>query len=249
MNSWLGLPIEASTHAAQIDQMTALTHWLMLFLFVGWGIFFIYTLIRFNRKANPVADYAGVTSHNSNYLEIGVAAVEAVLLIGFAIPAWSARVNAFPPEEQATAVRVVAKQFEWHVHYPGPDRQFGRRDIKLITPSNTIGLDRSDPAAKDDIVAINQLNLPVDKQVLVHLTTLDVIHSFGLLEMRVKQDAIPGLEIPVWFVPNRVGAYEIACSQLCGLGHYRMRGAVNIMNDADFQKWQADELALLAETQ
>jgi cytochrome c oxidase subunit 2 len=209
----------------------------------------MYTLVRFRRKANPVADYAGVRSHTSNYLEIGVAAVEAVLLIGFAIPAWSARVNEFPPEQESTAVRVVAKQFEWHAHYPGPDGQFGRRNITLVSPSNSIGLDRSDPVAKDDFVSINQLNLPVDRQVLVHLTTMDVIHSFGLLEMRVKQDAIPGIEIPVWFVPTRVGAYEIACSQLCGLGHYRMRGAVNILSAGDFEKWQAEELALQAEAQ
>src|SRR5205814_2035160 len=83
-----------------------------------------------------------------------------------------------------------------------------------------------DPDAKDDITTINQLTLPVNRPVLVHLSTKDVIHSFGLYEMRVKQDVIPGLDTPVWFIPNRIGDYEIACSQLCGLGHYRMRGFV-----------------------
>ena len=97
-----------------------------------------------------------------------------------------------------------------------------------MAADNPLGLDRSDPAAKDDITTINQLTLPVDKPVLVHLSTKDVIHSFGLYEMRVKQDAVPGLDMPVWFIPNRIGDYEIACSQLCGLGHYRMRGFVNI---------------------
>jgi cytochrome c oxidase subunit 2 len=226
--------------------MTILTHWLMLFLFVGWGIFFIYVLFRFRAARNPRADYQGVTSHTSSYLEIGVAIVEAVLLIAFAIPAWASRVNQFPTEQDATVVRVTAKQFEWHSHYPGQDGRFGRRDIKLITPGNPLGIDRNDEAAKDDLTTINQLNLPVDKPVLVHLSTQDVIHSFGLLEMRVKQDAIPGAEIPVWFVPTRVGNYEIACSQLCGLGHYRMRGFVSIQTADDFQKWQQEELKAMA---
>ena len=137
-------------------------------------------------------------------------------------------------------VRVVGTQFAWNIQYPGPDGKFGRTDIKLVGSDNPLGLDRSDPAAKDDITTINQLNLPVDRPVLVHLSSMDVIHSFGLYEMRVKQDAIPGIQIPVWFIPNRIGEYEIACSQLCGLGHFRMRGFVNIKTEADFQKWLAD---------
>src|SRR5437667_11208640 len=111
----------------------------------------------------------------------------------------------------------------------------------MVTSDNLIGLDRRDPNAKDDIVTSNQLNLPVDRPVLVHLSSQDVIHSFGLYEMRVKQDVIPGLSIPVWFIPNRIGQYEIACSQLCGLGHFRMRGFVTIQSAADSQKWFADQ--------
>ena len=110
-----------------------------------------------------------------------------------------------------------------------------------VSADNPLGLDRSDPTAKDDITTINQLNLPIDRPVLIHLSTKDVIHSFGLYEMRVKQDAIPGMSIPVWFIPNREGQYEIACSQLCGLGHFRMRGYVTIQSAADFQSWMADQ--------
>ena len=110
-----------------------------------------------------------------------------------------------------------------------------------MSADNPLGLDRSDPDGKDDITTINQLNLPVDRPILVHLSSKDVIHSFGLYEMRVKQDAVPGLDIPVWFVPTRVGEYEIACSQLCGLGHFRMRGFVTVQSAADFSKWMADQ--------
>ena len=189
------------------------------------------------------ADYTGVKSHTSSYLEVSVAIVEAVLLIGFAIPAWATRVNEFPAETDSTIVHVIAKQFEWHIHYPGPDGMFGRKDISLITPTNAIGLDRSDPYAVDDIATINQLNLPVDKPVIVRLTTQDVIHSFAISTLRVKQDAIPGMEIPVWFVPTVAGDYEINCSQLCGLGHYRMRGFVKIQTEEEFEAFLAEEAA------
>jgi cytochrome c oxidase subunit 2 len=245
MQEFLNMPIQASAHAAEIDQMTVLVHWLMAILFVGWGTFFIFALFRFRQGANPKADYHGVRSHVSNYLEIGVAVIEAVLLIGFAIPAWAHRVGEFPPESAATVVHVVGEQFAWNVHYPGPDGRFGRTDISLINPGNPLGLDRTDAAARDDVTTINQLNMPVDKPVLVQLSTKDVIHSFTLLEMRVKQDAIPGLQTPIWFVPTRVGAYEIGCSQLCGLGHYRMRGFVTVQTQAEFDTWLRDELALI----
>ena len=245
MSELLGLPVQASEHAAEIDNMIVLLHWLMAVLFVGWGAFFIYTLIRFRAKANPKADYTGVTSHTSSYLEITVAVVEAVLLVGFAIPAWANRVNEIPPEEEATVVRMIGKQFEWHSHYPGADGRWGRRDLSLITPTNSIGLDRSDPNGADDIVSINQMNLPVDKPVIVYLSSQDVIHSMGIAEMRVKQDAVPGIEIPVWWVPNLIGDFEVNCSQLCGLGHYRMRGFVSIMTQADYENWLAEEAALI----
>ena len=245
MQELLGLPLQASAHAAEIDQMIALLHWLMAILFVGWGIFFIYTLIRFRQSKNPKADYVGVTSHRSSYVEIAVVVVEAVLLIGFAIPVWATRVADFPAEEDATVVRVIARQFEWHIVYPGADGRFGSRSEDLITPTNNIGLDRSDPDGADDIYTVNQLNLPVDKPVFVYLSTVDVIHSFGLSSMRVKQDAIPGMEIPVWWVPTVTGEYEINCSQLCGLGHYRMRGFMNIQTEAEFQSWLDEEAALI----
>jgi len=245
MLQWLGLPVAASAHAGEIDNMLVLVHWLMLVLFVGWGLFFVYVLFRFRRGASPKADYAGAHGKLSKGLEIAIVIIEMVLLIVYAIPAWARRVT-FPEESQATVVRVVGEQFAWNVQYPGRDGKFGRTDIKLISAENPLGLDRTDPNAKDDLTTINQLNLPVDRPVLVHLSTKDVIHSFGLYEMRVKQDAIPGLSIPVWFTPTRVGEYEITCSQLCGLGHFRMRGFVTIQTAADFQKWIADQEKELA---
>jgi cytochrome c oxidase subunit 2 len=256
MTEWLGLPALASAHGGQIDGMIGWVHVFMLFLFVAWGGFFVYCLVRFRRSRNPVAIYTGVTSNVSTYSEIGVVIVEAVLLIGFAIPLWAARVEGLPPENEALVVQVTGEQFAWNIHYPGPDRVFGRTDIKLLDlQTNPLGLDRSDPAAKDDVTTVNQLYLPVNRPIIVRLRSKDVIHSFGVPEFRVKQDAIPGLTIPIWFIPtittadmrtrtgNSAFQYEIACAQLCGLGHARMRGFVTVQGAEEFQKWMDEAVA------
>jgi cytochrome c oxidase subunit 2 len=258
MLNFLGMPAAASAHAGEVDQMMVLVHWLMLVLFVGWGAFFLFVLVRFRKGANPVASYSGAKGKFAKSTEVAVAIVEVALLVFYAIPAWAKRVTNFPGGTDAVIVRVVGEQFAWNVHYPGADGKFGRTDIKLISSDNPLGLDRKDPDAKDDITTINQLNLPVDRPVLVHLSTKDVIHSFGLYEMRIKQDAIPGLDMPVWFIPtvttddmrkklnNPMFEYEIACSQLCGLGHFRMRGYITVQSAADYDKWMADQVKELA---
>ena len=254
MLEFLGMPELASAQGAALDDLMAYIHWLMLILFIGWSALFIYMLVRFHRKRNPVATYRGPESKISKYVEIGVALAEAVLLVAFSIPFWYERVDAFPPEDQAVEVRVVGEQFAWNVHYPGPDGVFGRADASLVDQqTNPLGLDRSDPAAADDVTTINQLHLPVDTPAIIHLSSKDVIHSLMLNEFRVKQDAMPGIEIPVHFVPTvttaamreRTGKddyqYEIACAQLCGLGHYRMRGFVVIDEQEEFEAWLASK--------
>jgi cytochrome c oxidase subunit 2 len=250
MTEWLGMQPLASAHGGQIDNLIGWIHVFMLILFIGWGGFFLYCLTRFRKSRNPVADYTGVTSPWSKYSEIAVAVIEGVLLIAFAIPLWAARIDHVPSASEALIVQVTGEQFAWNIHYAGPDGVFGRTDIKLLDlQSNPLGLDRDDPAAKDDVVTLNQLYLPVNKPVVVRLRSKDVIHSFGVPEMRVKQDAIPGLTIPIWFIPNvttaemrtRLGnpefQYEIACAQLCGLGHARMRGFVTVQTAEEFQTW------------
>lgn len=242
----LGMPVQAAAHAAEIDHMTALVHWLMLVLFIGWGAFFVFVLVRFRKAANPVASYTGAKGKISKGLEIGIAVIEVVLLVFYAIPAWATRVRDFPTDSEAVVVRVTGEQFAWNAHYPGNDGRFGRRDIKLVGADNPLGLDRTDPDAKDDITTTNQLNFPVDRPVLVHLSSKDVIHSFGLPQMRVKQDAIPGIVQPVWFTPTMVGQWDIACSQLCGLGHFRMKGVYAIQIQEAYDAWLKDEAEFLA---
>jgi cytochrome c oxidase subunit 2 len=243
MLEWLRMPVAASAHAGDVDEIMVLVHWLMVVLFVGWGLFFLYVLVRFRRRAHPVASHHGMRGRWSTWLEGGVLAAEVVLLAFFSIPVWSARVDAFPSERESTVVRVVAEQFAWNVHYPGNDGRFGRTDIRLVGPTNPLGLDRTDPAANDDVTTINRLNLPVNRPVIVYLSSKDMVHSFALPQMRVKQDAVPGIAQPVWFTPTQTGAWEIACSQLCGLGHYRMKGFYTIQTPAEFGDWLAEEAA------
>jgi Heme/copper-type cytochrome/quinol oxidases, subunit 2 len=146
MQTFLSMfPAQASTHAAEVDHMTILVHWLMLVLFIGWGCFFLFVLFRFRKGANPKASYTGAHGKFAKSTEVAVALIEIALLIFYAIPAWATRVKAFPAESQAVVVKVVAEQFAWNVQYPGPDGKFGRTDIKLVSADNPLGLDRSDP--------------------------------------------------------------------------------------------------------
>ncbi len=246
---FFGLPPLASAHGHEIDLLIYLIHGLMLVLFIGWGIFFIYTLIRFRKGNNPKANYEGVTNHTSSYIEVAVAVIEALLLIGFSIPFWAKQVNTFPTRTDTMEIRVVAEQFAWNLHYPGPDRKFGKADPKFFDKqSNPLALDRQDPDGKDDVVTINQMYLPIGRPVVIHLTSRDVIHSFSIPAMRVKQDVIPGMSIPMWFTPTKSGQYEIACAQLCGIGHYRMKGFVTVYSQENFDKWLSEQVSANSES-
>jgi len=146
--------------------------------------------------------------------------------------------------EEALQIDVFAQQFAWNVRYPGPDGIFGRVDVSLIDEmSNPMGIDRSDAAAIDDVVVINQFFVPVDRPVEVTLRSRDVIHSLFLPNFRVKQDAVPGMSIPVVFVPTEEGRFEVACTELCGLGHYRMMGFFNVLSQGEFDDWLQQQYA------
>ena len=152
-----GLPLNISVKGPQIDQVNAIVHWLMLILFIGWGLFFIISLIKFRASRNTGADYTGVRSHISSLLEGAVAVVEILVLFGFAFPIWASRVNNVPNPSEAIHIRVIAQQFAWNIHYPGPDGKFGQVKINLVDEQeNPLGLDRNSENASDDFFRINQ---------------------------------------------------------------------------------------------
>ena len=248
ISGWLGLPPDVSTHGAELDYMTGLVHLLMLVLFVGWGAFFIYTVFRFRASKNPTASYKGATGHLSTYQEGAVVLAEVILLFVFAIPAWAVIKNDFPAASEAMEIHVVGEQFAWNFHHAGPDGQFGRRSIDLVdTATNPLGLDLNDPAGQDDIITVNEMHIPVNTPIIVNISSKDVIHSFSLPNLRVKQDAIPGLTIPVWFEANGTGRFDIGCAQLCGLGHYRMHGWLTVHTQQEYNDWVQNYLQELEE--
>ena len=248
INEILGQPPNASEHGFQIDHILEFSHWFMAALFVGWSAFFAYVLIRFRKGRHPVADHEGVKTGISTHLEFAVVLIEAVLLIGFAIPLWAKFANDFPDAKDAILVHAVGQQFNWNFHLPGPDGQFGKRDINLVSNSNPLGLDSANDAAKDDLIVLGELHVPVDRSVIIELSSKDVIHNFALPHMRAAQDAIPGQIIPMWFRPIKTGSYEVVCGQLCGLGHYSMKGMLVVDTPADYQAWLKERAELAGTT-
>ena len=239
------LPAAASDHAGALDAVLTSVHLHMALIFVLWLAVFVFALVRFRGGANPTARQEGVRGMWPA-IAIGlIIAGDVIILVTQALPAWAARNEPPPPGLQPVEIHVTAEQFAWNIHYPGPDRLFGRTRPELISASNPLGIDREDAAAKDDIGLLNVLMLPVNRPAVIQLTSRDVIHSFTLNEMRVKQDAAPGMTARVWFTPIKTGDWEIACSQLCGLGHYRMRGEYHVLDQPAWETWLAAEVARL----
>jgi cytochrome c oxidase subunit 2 len=220
----LFMPELASANGKEVDALMVYIHWLMIALFIGWTLYFLYALWRFNARRSPKADYDGSKSHLPKGIEIGVVVAEAVLLVGVGIPIWAKNVEQFPKPEDSTVIQIMAQQFAWNARYPGSDGKFGRQDMKLISNDNVFGVDPADPAGKDDVQVLNEIHVVVNKPVLIYLSSKDVIHSLKLVAMRLTQDAIPGLRIPCTFTPTKAGRYQIECAQLCGNGHAAMAG-------------------------
>jgi cytochrome c oxidase subunit 2 len=169
-----------------------------------------------------------------------IAALAEIGVLAKGLPVWEMVYGAAPPD--SLVVEVTAQQFEWIVRYPGKDGVFGRARPDLVSGNeNPAGLDRDDPAARDDIVARGALHLPVGRAVVARLQARDVLHSFSIPAFRVKQDVVPGMVIPTKFVPTIVGSYEIACAELCGAAHYRMRGRVIVESPEAYAAWLSSQ--------
>ncbi len=238
MMKLLGLPILSSQHGDDVDKLILYLHVLMIALFVGWTAYFFYAIWRFRASRNAKADYVGVTNHASSYIEVAVAIAEGILLFALAVPLWSKAASAFPDPAQSTVLRIIGQQFNWTARYPGPDGVFGRSSLELVSGDNPMGLDKTDPAGKDDIISTGgDIAVPKGKPVIANISSLDVIHSFKVTPLRVTQDANPGMSIPIHFVPTRAGTNFIQCSQLCGTGHYNMQGLFKVLEPPDFDAW------------
>jgi cytochrome c oxidase subunit 2 len=229
-------PTLASEHGGRIDS-------LFMAVLVVSGIAFVlvqgalgYFVARYGENGRERAAYWHDNPKAEAFLLI-LTAVVLTILVFMGQRVWASIYFSNEPAN-ATIVQITGEQFFWNFHYAGPDGQFGRTDTKLITSTNSIGLDRNDPAAKDDVLSQGIMHAPVGKPVRVRLRSKDVIHSFFLPNFRIKQDAVPGMGIEVWFTPTKAGQYEVACAELCGLGHYRMKAALTVDESEDaFNKW------------
>lgn len=210
------LPEDVSEHGHTIDHLFFFITGLTAVVFVGTEVAMFWFIWKYDRKVNfnPIK-----FTHGSHTLEVVWTIVPAATLLFIAIyqmNAW-AQVKLYSHMPRiAPTVEVAARQFEWRLRYPGKDGQIG-------TP--------------DDLHLVNDLHLPVNEDILVELKSMDVLHSFFLPQMRVKQDAVPGMRIPVWFRATKEGTYDLVCAELCGWGHYKMKGRLTIESRAKFDEW------------
>ena len=212
INVWL--PRDVSSHGYEIDS-------LFYFILVLTGIVFIATevlLFWFIWKYDAARGEGKATYiQGSHTLEVVWTIIPAATLLFLAVyqmNAW-ANVKMRRPDMPPT-VEVVGRQFEWRLRYPGHDGMLG---------------------TEDDLHLVNDLHLPVDEQVLVQLKSMDVLHSFFLPNLRIKQDAVPGMKIPVWFQGTETGSFDTVCAELCGWGHYKMKGRVTFVSRPEFDAW------------
>lgn len=222
------LPEAVSTYAHKIDGIFYLILWITGVIFVAVEVLLLYFIVRYRHKEGE--SRRPIYTHGNNRLEVIWTIVPAVICVILALVSrslWAEIKERMPPG--AMNIEIQGEQFAWNIRYPGPD-------AKLHTD--------------DDILTLNQLHFPVGRPVVVNLTSKDVIHSFFLPEFRVKQDAVPGMTTRIWFEATRTGNWEILCAELCGLGHYRMKGFVTVETPEAFESWlvqQAAEAAADAE--
>ncbi len=239
------LPPLASRHGAGIDAML-----LYLLVMTGGLLLVGYLVLAYFiwRGGRRVSIGTRLASHKtevvlSAVLGVGMAIIAEGGVLAIGMPVWSEYFDAVPPAD-ATVIEVTAQQFMWNVRYPGADGQFGRTEPRLVDEAaNPLGLDRTDPASKDDIITINEITVPFGRAVRIRLHSKDVIHSFFLPNFRVKQDAVPGMTPEVVFFPTATGNYELACAELCGLAHYRMRGFFNVVSEKEYELWLRKQAA------
>lgn len=237
-------PASITSVGEEIDHQYHLTLLVTGTVFILSQLGLAYAIYRF-RDRGQRAKY----THGNNTLEVLWTSATIILFVGLGLLGYKAwgEVRFTQAAPDALQVEVTANQFVFNFRYPGPDGKFGKLDPKLISAStgNPLGLDPNDPAAKDDIV-VPTMTIPVNREINLLIRSQDVIHNFFVRELRLQQDAVPGIVVPMHFVANKTGRYEIVCTQLCGLGHYRMRSFLDVVTQSEYEnflKTQAQQAA------
>ena len=237
-------PEAATVGAKKIDTLLNFIFYLTAAVFVLTQSVYIYYLVKYRKRPGSKAYY----SHGNNKLEIIWTAIPTAIFLGLVIYSnrlWSELHS--PPPEGSVKVDVVSYQFGWDMRYAGADGQLGKVDVHSYSVDNKFGL-VPDDAAGDDDFSSTELVIPVNKPVHIYLHSRDVIHSFYVPQFRLYQAAVPGRTIAwVWFEPTRTGNFELACSQICGSGHYNMKAPIRVVTQEEFEKWQAGKINAKAE--
>lgn len=236
------MPPAASAHGGGMDRLIRYLLVTTGFIFVLGHTILIVFLWKYGRGGHTASPLTSRRTERlwsvAPILAMAIIAEGGVLVLG--LPVWE-QIYGHPPED-AEVIEVTARQFEWIFRYPGPDGTFGRVAPELVNgQSNPVGLDQTDPASVDDIVVRNRLHLPVNRMARLRLRSHDVLHSFSVPAFRAKQDVVPGMVGSTQFVPVVEGEFEIACAELCGLAHYRMRATVTVQSEADYAAWLAEQ--------
>lgn len=237
-------PEVATVGGQRVDALLNFIFYLTAAVFVLTQVVYIYYLVKYRKRPGTKAHY----SHGNNKLEIIWTAIPTAIFLGLVIYSnrlWS-DLHSTPPED-SVKVDIVSYQFGWDMRYPGADGRLGKVDVHSYSVDNKFGLVPDDPAGDDDF-ASTELVIPVGKPVHIYLHSRDVIHSFYVPAFRLYQAAVPGRTIAwVWFETTRTGNFELACSQICGSGHYNMKAPIRVVTQEEFDKWQAGKIEAHAE--
>ncbi len=251
------LPESASEHGVRYDAMFNMTLLITGIVFFITQALLFWFAFRYQSTEKRTAFYY---PHN-NKLELiwtTIPAIAMAVLVAIGLRNWFSMTSAAPADSQV--VEIVGKQFNWIVRYPGNDNTLGKRDFRKINDANNVlGLDWNDKANFDDIIAENgEMHLIVNKPVKLIIGSRDVIHDVGLPHFRLKMDAVPGIITTLWFTPRITSAemkqktgnpnfvYEISCDQMCGKGHYSMRGTIIVETEEEYRAWAAKQQSYYA---
>ena len=228
-----------------IDFTINVTFWVTGAVFILVNLFMAYCVYRFRHKPGHKAVYEPENVRLEKWLTI-VTTVGVVAMLAPGLVVWALFVDV--PDEAAD-YEVLAQQWQWQFRYPGADGQLGVADVKFVSETNPFGINPEDPNGRDDVVVNDpEMRLPVNQPVRALLRSHDVLHNYTVPQFRVKMDLVPGLVSYLWFTPNKTGSYDILCEELCGIGHFIMRGKVVVDTQAGFDAWLARQ-PTFAETQ
>ncbi len=230
------LPADASAHGPALDLHLFRNLWIALALF---ALAHLLLLIGILRSRRPEAPDTEAETWKLEYLPLAALSLLFIFLALQAERLWAA-IRYTGADPAALQVEVTGMQFAWYFRYPGPDATFGATEPRLISAAegNPVGVDSTDPHGHDDLVT-SELVLPQDHEVDLRLRAQDVIHGFAIPELRLKQNAVPGQTIHIHFTATTPGTYAILCTQLCGLGHYRMNANLRVLPQPEFARWLA----------